>query len=104
MAAFVVVDIAHIQDETAYAAYRSRVSAGIKTAGGRYLARGGAVEILEGQWKPGRFVIVRFESMEAARRWWTSPEYEPLKRMRQASTYSNIVLLEGMPAEHEEAP
>ena len=97
MAAYLIVDVADIHDEQTYAAYRSRVSPGLLRAGGRYLARGAPVDVLEGDWRPGRLVVVRFDSREAARRWWTSPEYAELKQMRQAATRTNMVLVDGVP-------
>jgi len=97
MSAYLIVDVAAIHDEPAYAAYRSRVSTGIRAAGGCYLARGGTVDVLEGKWQPGRVVVVRFDSIGAARRWWASGEYHDLKRMRQASTSTNMIVVEGLP-------
>ena len=97
MSAYVVVDVAAIQDAEAYAGYRERVTAGLVAAGGRYLVRGGCVEVLEGGWTPGRLVIVEFESVEAARAWWESPDYRDLRDLRQRSTQSNLILVEGLP-------
>src|SRR5262245_42415105 len=96
MAAYLIVDIAKIHDERVYARYRQDVSPGLVAAGGRYLARGGAVEVLEGSWRPGRLVLVRFDSAEAARRWWASSEYAELRQMRQDSTATNMILVEGV--------
>jgi len=101
MAAYLVVDITHIHDERSYALYRSQVSPGLEAAGGTYLARGGSVEVLEGEWSPGRVVIVRFDSIEAAHRWWKSPDYESLKRLRQTSTSTNMILVAGTPERDE---
>ena len=96
MAAYLVVDITSIHDDATYGRYRSQVSPQLEAAGGRYLIRGGSVEVLEGDWRPGRLVIVRFKSSEAARRWWSSPEYAALKGLRQASTLTNMILVEGV--------
>lgn len=96
MAAYLIVDVTQIRDEETYAAYRSRVATGIGQAGGRYLARGGAIDVLEGSWQPGRIVLVRFDSREAARGWWASVEYADLKRMRQASTSANMIVVNGL--------
>jgi uncharacterized protein (DUF1330 family) len=97
MAAYLVVDLTAIHDEQTYARYRSQVSPGLEAAGGRYLVRGGEVDVIEGDWRPGRLVIVRFESKEAARQWWASREYAPLKQLRQASASTNMVLVQGLP-------
>ena len=102
MAAYLIADVANIKDEETYAAYRSRVSLGLRAAGGQYLVRGGPVEVLEGDWSPGRVVVVRFNSVEEARRWWDSPEYAEPKRMRQSSTATNMILVPGVEDEVEE--
>lgn len=97
MAAYLIVEIADVRDEKAYAEYRAGVSPGLVAAGGRYLARGGPIEVLEGRWRPQRIVLVRFESMDAAKRWWASSEYEVLKRLRQGSVTTNMIVVEGLP-------
>ena len=65
-------------------------------AGGTYLVRGGPIEVLEGNWHPNRIVVVRFDSAEAARKWWNSSEYAELKGMRQRSTTTSMILVEGL--------
>ena len=102
MAAYLIVEIKSVSDEATYARYRSRVTPGLEAAGGRYLARGGRTEVLEGGWEPRRIVLVRFDSVDAARRWWESPEYEELKRMRQAATDTNMIIVEGLPIDRGE--
>jgi uncharacterized protein (DUF1330 family) len=97
MAAYLIVDITDVRDEKAYASYRSAVPGSLAAAGGRYLVRGGPIDVLEGDWQPGRIVVVRFESAAAACRWWGSPEYAELKRLRQASTTANMILVDGIP-------
>jgi uncharacterized protein (DUF1330 family) len=102
MAAYLLIDIAHVRDPVGYAEYRSRVSEGLKATAGEYLVRGGAVEVLEGNWRPGRVVFVRFESAEAARRWWSSDHYAALRAQRQACTTTHMVLVEGVHHEGSE--
>jgi uncharacterized protein (DUF1330 family) len=96
MAAYLIADITHIHDESTYGRYRSQVSPGLAAAGGRYLARGGSIEVLEGRWQPGRLVIVRFESVDAARRWWASSEYAPLRELRQRAAETNMLIIDGV--------
>ena len=96
MAAYVVVEINGVCDEPTYAQYRKQVPANLAASGGKYLVRGGEVEILEGSWRPGRFVVVRIDSMQAARNWWNSPDYAELKSMRQRSTHTNMIIVEGV--------
>ncbi|HEY8165680.1 MAG TPA: DUF1330 domain-containing protein [Gemmatimonadaceae bacterium] len=96
MAAYLIVEILRVRDEELYADYRSRVSSQLRDFGGEYLARGSAIDRLEGTWQPKRIVVVRFESAQAARRWWSSAEYAELKEIRQASTDANMIVVEGI--------
>ena len=97
MAAYLVINIAHVHDPARYAEYRARVPASLKAAGGEYLVRGGATEVLEGDWNPGRVVIVRFDCADDARRWWSSSDYAALRDQRQGATTTHMVLVEGVP-------
>ena len=73
MAAYVVIDI-EIRDPLRYEEYKEMAPPAIAASGGRYLVRGGATEILEGEWQPRRLVILEFPSAAQARAWWHSPE------------------------------
>jgi uncharacterized protein (DUF1330 family) len=59
--------------------------------------RGGACETLEGSWRPKRFVILEFPTVERAREWWSSEEYRPAREIREASATTDMVLVEGVP-------
>jgi uncharacterized protein (DUF1330 family) len=96
MPAYLIADISRIEDESEYALYRSAVSPVLEGAGGAYLARGGATEVFEGDWRPGRLVLVRFPSIDAARAWWSSPAYAPLRRQRQGAARANMIVVEGL--------
>ena len=98
MAAYLLVDIANIRDERTYADYRARVSQGLVAAGGRYLARGGAVDILEGDWRPERLVILEFPSVEAAKSWYTSEDYQEALAIRLANSVGKALIVEGYAA------
>ena len=97
MPAYIVVEV-DIQDRERYARYKDMAPPSIYQYGGRYIARGGAVETLEGDWNPPRFVILEFENMERARAWWSSPEYAEAKKLRHATASSQMILVEGLPA------
>ena len=97
MPAYVVVQIT-VRDPATYDRYKALVTSTITAYGGRYLARGGATETLEGTWRPTRFVIVEFPSAERAREWWSSPEYAPAKALRQSSADTEMLLVEGLSA------
>lgn len=97
MAAFLIIEVTEVHDELTYARYRERVPSTLATDRGAYLVRGGQVEVLEGSWQPKRVVVVRFDSADAARSWWNDPVYSELKAMRQRSTTTNMILVEGIP-------
>ena len=95
MAAYVIVDI-EVTDPEAYEEYREQVPALVAKFGGKYLARGGEMEKVEGNWSPTRLVVLEFESMERVKEFYYSKEYEPLKKIRLSATNSNMVLLNGV--------
>ncbi|HLF16918.1 MAG TPA: DUF1330 domain-containing protein [Candidatus Thermoplasmatota archaeon] len=74
MPAFVLVGV-EVTDPEAYKAYRAKAAPTVMAHGGRYVARGGAVHHLEPGWDLHRTVILEFPSVEAAKRWYASPEY-----------------------------
>ena len=96
MPAYVVVEV-DIHDPERYARYKDLAPPSIYQYGGRYIARGGKTEALEGDWSPPRFVILEFESVENARAWWSSPEYAEAKKLRHATANSRMLLVEGLP-------
>lgn len=91
-----VISEARIRDATAVEGYRSRAAASIAQYGGRYLARGGTVEALEGEWRPNRIVIVEFPDIERARAWYRSPEYAAALQVRDAALTRNLILVDGI--------
>jgi uncharacterized protein (DUF1330 family) len=95
MAAYLILDV-HVQDLDEYAAYRDRAPATVAQYGGRYLVRGGRHETVEGDWKPERVVVLEFESVEAAKTWYESPEYQEILPMRLRAAPSDCVLVEGV--------
>ncbi len=97
MAAYILAEI-EVVDPEGYKEYTTHVPATIAKYGGRFLVRGGAAEVLEGDWPQRRHVVLEFPSMDAARRWWDSPEYEKPKALRRANSHGRLILLEGAPA------
>jgi uncharacterized protein (DUF1330 family) len=95
MPAYVIADV-EVIDRVGYERYRQQVPATITAHGGRYIARGGATEVLEGTWSPKRCVILEFPGMAQLKAWWASPEYAPLRAIRERTTRSNLVATEGL--------
>jgi uncharacterized protein (DUF1330 family) len=94
MAAYVITDI-DVSDPVRYEDYKVLSSSSAAQYGGRFLVRGGAHETLEGDWQPHRVVVLEFPSVEQARQWWSSPEYEEAKAIRREASESRIILVEG---------
>jgi uncharacterized protein (DUF1330 family) len=88
-----------VADEAAYDAYRSRTPGVIAQYGGRFIVRGGAVTPLEGEMGlRGRLVILEFPSVEAARRFYDSPEYQEVIPLRTRASQGALILVEGFEA------
>lgn len=85
-----------VTDPTGYEEYRKQVSATIAAFEGRYLARGGAAETLEGDHVAKRVVILEFPDMARLKAWYASVEYSPLLAIRQATSRSTLIAIEGI--------
>jgi len=95
MAAYVIAQL-EITDAEAFEAYRGKVPATIEKHGGRYKVRGGVVTPLEESPPWPRIVVLEFDSVEAARRWYDSDDYRPLIPMRQAGAEGPVLIVEGV--------
>ena len=96
MPAYVIAKISAIHDQARYEEYKRLVPATLTPFGGRFIARGGDVSVLEGDWSAERVVIVEFPSTERARAWWESPGYAPARALRQASSSGTLVIIDGV--------
>lgn len=97
MAAYLVVDVVDLTDPETYERYKPLMPPTLARYGGQYLARGGRVQVLEGEWSPARVVLVRFRDAADALRWWRSPEYAAAQAIRQKATKTGMVVVDGMP-------
>ncbi len=95
MSAYVIVDI-HVTDPEGYKEYARLAPAAVELYGGKYVARAGRTEVLEGDWVPKRLVVLKFESVEQAKTWLESPEYRPARQMRHRMAKTNMVVIEGV--------
>lgn len=96
MAVYVIADLQEILDPADYTGYRVQAPATIAAHGGRYLARGGATESLEGDWLPARTVILEFPTKAQFQAWWDSPGYQAIRPIRERSTRSRLLVTEGL--------
>jgi uncharacterized protein (DUF1330 family) len=94
MSAYVIGDI-EVTDQGTYDDYRKQVLATVEKYGGRFAVRGGKVEPLEGGWSPKRIVLLEFPSFEQAQKWYRSPEYAPLIKLRQRGARGRLLIVEG---------
>jgi uncharacterized protein (DUF1330 family) len=95
MKAYVVVQES-VNDEETFAAYRKEVPATVAAHGGRFLVRGGALSVVEGEWPLPRLVVIEFPSRAAAEGWYRSPEYQKLLPLRLKSCAGNFVIVDGV--------
>ena len=95
MAAYVIVDI-EVLEPVEYEEYKKLAAPSLGAYGGRYVVRGGATEVLEGDWIPNRLVLLEFPTVTQAQAWCASPEYSVAKAIRQRTARTSMVLAAGM--------
>jgi uncharacterized protein (DUF1330 family) len=94
MAVYLIVNV-DVKDPSAYEQYKAEVPALIRKHGGEYLVRGGNFQVIEGDWQPSRLVLFRFPDKKSVLAFFSDPEYQPLKDLRQRVTKTDIVMVEG---------
>jgi len=97
MSAYLLVDC-EVTDPERYERYKKLAPPAIEKYGGRYLARGGETTRLEGDWQPGRVVVLEFPDVPTAKRFYESPEYRAARAERAGAANMNMVLVEGLSA------
>jgi uncharacterized protein (DUF1330 family) len=95
MAAYLVVDI-EVTNPARFEGYKKLAPPAIAKYGGRYLIRGGAYEAIEGDWKPQRLTVVEFDSMEKAKAFYNSPEYQVAIKARKGAANMKMLLVQGI--------
>jgi uncharacterized protein (DUF1330 family) len=96
MPAYIIGDVRDVWDREAIEEYRRRNTDAVAHHGGRFIARGGEVALLEGEWDTRRIVVIEFPDMAAARAWYDSEEYAPLRELRQGASTTHIILVDGV--------
>ncbi len=95
MPAYIIVD-SDVTDPERYEQYKAATPAAVAAGGGRFLARGGEVVVLEGEWQPSRVVVLEFEDLAAAKRWYESQAYQEAKKLREGAASFRMVAVQGV--------
>ena len=95
MPAHVIVETDVIDPEQ-YEKYKAASPGAIAAGGGRFLARGGELAVLEGDWQPSRLVVLEFENVAAARDWYQSEIYQQAKKLRDGAARLRMVAIQGV--------
>jgi uncharacterized protein (DUF1330 family) len=94
MKGYIIVDV-KITNQQRYEDYKKLTPASLAPFDGKFVVRGGRTETLEGDWQPGRIVVLEFPSLERAKAWWSSDSYAPAKAIRQAASITRMIMVEG---------
>jgi uncharacterized protein (DUF1330 family) len=92
--AYVIADV-DVTDPERYKDYTAHTPDSIARYGGRWVVRGGSTRVLEGDWDPGRLVVIEFPSVEAALGWFESDDYQELAAIRREASTARILVAEG---------
>jgi uncharacterized protein (DUF1330 family) len=92
--AYIIANV-RVTDAAQYEEYKKLASLAIQAHGAEVCVRGGAVEVLEGDWQPDRLVVLKFPSVEAAKAFSDSPEYTLARNARQAAAVMRMVVVAG---------
>jgi uncharacterized protein (DUF1330 family) len=95
MTAYVIVET-EVTDPERYERYKAASPAAIAAGGGRFLVRGGELAVLEGDWCPSRLVMLEFEDLEAAKRWYDSEIYQEARKLRAGAASFRAVVVQGV--------
>ena len=95
MAGYVIIDL-EIIDEPLFGEFAAKIVDVVAAHGGKYLVRGGATEVSDGDWNPGRIVVMEFESVERAREFVNSPGYQEIIDIRARSSRGSVIIVEGV--------
>ena len=95
VAAFVIYQ-AEVLDPVQYEKYKAKTPASIAAYGGRFIVRGGEIDVLEGEAPLGRTVVVKFPSMRAAREWYASDAYTEAKALREGAVRTRAYIVDGV--------
>src|SRR5437879_2648790 len=100
MSAYLIAEV-RTKDPRGFDIYRMHATASVAQYGGRYLARGGAMQIVVGCWAPQAIEIVEFDTAEQATMWYDSPEYALALALREAAPNGDLILIDNVGADSD---
>jgi uncharacterized protein (DUF1330 family) len=95
MPAYLIVET-DIHDPEQYEQYKAASPGAVAAGGGRFVARGGELAVLEGDWHPKRLVVLEFPDLETAKRFYESETYQAAKKLREGAASLRMVAVEGI--------
>ena len=95
MSAYVITDV-EVTDANLYGQFLEKVTATVEGHGGKFVARGGALDVISADWTPRRIALLEFGSVEQVHAWLSSPEYTALDDIRTRSSNINMVVVAGL--------
>ena len=95
MSAYIIANV-DVSDPVQYEEYKKLSSAAMQAHGAEVCVRGGKVEVLEGDWSPSRLVVLKFPSVEAAKKFSASAEYGKARASRQGAAVMRMIVVEGL--------
>ena len=95
MAAYLFAEV-NVHNAQGYEEYRKLVGPSLDKYKGKFLVRGGKVDVVEGTWSPKRVVVCEFADMAAAHAWYDSPEYARAKEIALKNATRNVIFIEGI--------
>jgi uncharacterized protein (DUF1330 family) len=93
--AYIIIET-DVHDPEQYELYKQASPSAVAAAGGRFIVRGGELAVLEGDWQPKRLVLLEFLDLEAAKRFYESPQYQAAKRLRESAADLKMVAVAGL--------
>ena len=95
MAAWVVGAIQSVNDPAGFAEYQQLAGPTVEQYGGKIILGGNKIEVGDGNWSPAGVVVIEFEGLEQAKRWYNSPEYSAAKPRRLQTADTGLIFLDG---------
>ena len=93
--AYVIADV-QVTNPHQYEEYKKLSTLANEAHGAEFCVRGGAAEVLEGDWQPSRVVVMKFASVAKARAFYESTEYARARKAREGAALMRMVLVEGV--------